>query len=256
MLTELMEQYEKENGKSALNGWDGTIEPAYIIWLEAQLTAIRSDLSLALQGSDPIKHSIVDALDGFADFEGLSPSFLNYLQVIRKMKKELTTLNSRLNPVNIGKMSDGYHTFEELYMHRTNLFAVICRQNPDCSFIAKKHEDGSMYEGMFLAGIRTPQGYYSYHCGNEYWPLFNGVKELEFAPPYDGHKPSDIGRLFTIRCGTEWHTGFPEQNGIYVVEVEEEPDKIKIATYIKELGWMNRYYDDVIRWAYIPQEEQ
>ncbi len=97
-----------------------------------------------------------------------------------------------------GKTSDGYHTFNELYMHRTNLFAVICRQNPSCSWISNKHEDGTMFDGMFIAGIKTPEGDYTYHCENEYRELFKGVKVLEFAPPYDGHLPDDIGRLFSI----------------------------------------------------------
>ena len=73
---------------------------------------------------------------------------------------------------------------------------------------------------------------------------------------FDGVIGELQSELTTLRSRTEWHTGFPEQNGIYVVKVEEEPDQIKIATYIKELGWMNRYYDDVIRWAYLPQEEK
>ena len=30
----------------------------------------------------------------------------------------------------VGKISDGYHTFEELYYHRMILFAVICNTHP------------------------------------------------------------------------------------------------------------------------------
>lgn len=97
-----------------------------------------------------------------------------------------------------GKTSDGYHTFDELYMHRTNLFAVICRLNPGCSWVSDRHEDGSMFDGMFIAGITTPQGCYTYHCEDEYRELFKGVKVLESAPTYDGHLPSDIGRLFSL----------------------------------------------------------
>ena len=31
----------------------------------------------------------------------------------------------------VGKISDGYHTFEELYYHRMILFAVICNTHPN-----------------------------------------------------------------------------------------------------------------------------
>ena len=96
-----------------------------------------------------------------------------------------------------GKTSDGYHTFDELYYHRTVLFSILCRQNQG-SWRSNKHEDGSMFEGMFIAGIETPEGSYTYHCEDKYRYLFRGVKELENAPKYDGHLPSDIDRLISL----------------------------------------------------------
>ena len=97
-----------------------------------------------------------------------------------------------------GNSSDGYHTFNELYYHRTVLFSIICKLNLDLAWKSKLHNDGTMFDNMFIVGINTPDGQYTYHCEMEYWWLFDGIKELEKAPPFDGHKPQDIIRLYSL----------------------------------------------------------
>lgn len=90
-----------------------------------------------------------------------------------------------------GKVSDGYHTFDELYHHRAILFAVICNNNPELAWKSKLHDTGDMYEGMFIVGIDTPKGQATYHYDIEpYWDIFN-VKELDHAPKWDGHTSDD-----------------------------------------------------------------
>lgn len=106
-------------------------------------------------------------------------------------------INKVKNYINIGDLSDGYHTFNELYYHRAVLFSIICNQNKDISWKSKLHSDGTMYNGMFIVGINTPEGQYSYHYDLNLWSLFD-VKELDKAPQYDGHLPEDIDRLKSI----------------------------------------------------------
>ena len=98
---------------------------------------------------------------------------------------------------NIGDISDGSHTFYELYYHRMMLFAVICNTYKDKAWKSWKHEDGTMYDNYFIVGITTPKGDYSYHYHKDYWKMFN-VKELGNAPKWDGHQPKDIDRLFSL----------------------------------------------------------
>lgn len=87
----------------------------------------------------------------------------------------------------IGDLSDGYHTFNELYHHRAILFSVICNEHPDISWKSKLHHDGTMFDGMFIVGINTPEGQATYHYNiNPYWDMFL-VRELEKAPEWDGH---------------------------------------------------------------------
>ena len=87
-----------------------------------------------------------------------------------------------------GDTSDGYHTFNELYHHRTVLFSVICSEHRQLCWKSRKHHDGTMYDGMFIVGINTPLGQATYHCENEYWDIFV-VPELDTAPEWDGHTP-------------------------------------------------------------------
>ena len=91
----------------------------------------------------------------------------------------------------IGDISDGYHTFNELYHHRAVLFSVICNTFKDKAWKSKKHDTGDMYDGMFIVGIETPQGQATYHYDiNPYWSMFK-VKELPNAPKWDGHTPEE-----------------------------------------------------------------
>ncbi len=98
-----------------------------------------------------------------------------------------------------GKVSDGYHTFDELYHHRAILFATICNTHPELAWKSKRHDTGDMFDDMFIVGIDTPQGQATYHYNvNPYWDIFN-VKELECAPKWDGHTPDEaIRRIGTI----------------------------------------------------------
>lgn len=107
-----------------------------------------------------------------------------------------TTLASEVN----GDTSDGYHTFNELYHHRAVLFSVVVAANSSKAWKSKLHHDGTMYDGMFIVGVDTPQGQATYHYDVEpYWDMF-WCRELERAPEWDGHTPDDaIERIGSLR---------------------------------------------------------
>ena len=107
-----------------------------------------------------------------------------------------------------GDTSDGYHTFNELYHHRAVLFSVIVKAFHDKAWKSKMHHDGTMYDGMFIVGIETPNGQATYHYDVEpYWDMFK-CRELEHAPEWDGHTPQEainrIGGLEPVLHG-EWY---------------------------------------------------
>ena len=95
-------------------------------------------------------------------------------------------------------ISDGYHTFKELYDHRSKLFIALCRVYPNLTWKSSKHADGTMYAGMFIAGISTPMGQATYHFEDAYWNMLD-VKVLDTAPVWDGHTSDDaIERILSL----------------------------------------------------------
>lgn len=99
----------------------------------------------------------------------------------------------------IGDVSDGFHTFNQLYHQRAMLFAALVNQNRGISWKSRKHEDGEpcFGGGWFLVTVDTPKGAYGYHYENKYWDMFR-CKELEKAKPWDGYTEEDVGRLMSL----------------------------------------------------------
>lgn len=108
-------------------------------------------------------------------------------------------VEATLGPNITGDTSDGYHTFNELYHHRAVLFSVVVRDHRELAWKSMRHHDGTMYDGMFIVGIETPDGQATYHYDiDPYWDMFN-CKELDQAPEWDGHTPSEaIERIATL----------------------------------------------------------
>lgn len=90
-------------------------------------------------------------------------------------------------------VSDGYHTFGELYDHRRALTAALARVLRGESWRSKKHypSDGPMFEGYFIVGIDLPTGTITYHYKLSHWDDFGGVLTLDHAPKWDGAAPED-----------------------------------------------------------------
>lgn len=105
----------------------------------------------------------------------------------------------------ISDLSDGYHTFRQLYYQRMMLFAALVKQNRDKAWKSLRHEDGELCfgGGWFIVGIDTPKGSYTYHYEDNYFSLFD-CKELERGKKWDGHTEKDVTRLLSLEhepCG-------------------------------------------------------
>ena len=96
------------------------------------------------------------------------------------------------------KLSDGYHTFEDLYEQRLILSAALAKNNPK-AWKSKLHEDGEVPfgGGWFIMGFDTKEGSYTYHYELKDWDLFE-CKELDRGKPWDGHTSKDVRRLLSI----------------------------------------------------------
>lgn len=111
-------------------------------------------------------------------------------------------MEAMLDNDNCGAVSDGDHTFSELYHHRAILTAGLFNAHPEMCWKAKQHHDGTMYDGYFIVGIDTPYGQAAYHYALNYWNAFN-APELERAPEWDGHTAEQaVERIAKTFCHT------------------------------------------------------
>lgn len=99
----------------------------------------------------------------------------------------------------IDDVSDGFHTFKQLYYQRMMLFATIVKQNKDKAWKSLRHEDGELCfgGGWFVIGIDTPEGSYTYHYEDNFYSLFDCI-ELERGKHWDGHTEKDVTRLLSL----------------------------------------------------------
>lgn len=105
---------------------------------------------------------------------------------------------SKAPSTDVEKMSDGYHTFADLYEQRLILSAALVKNNPH-AWKSKRHEDGSVPfgGGWFIMGFDTDEGCYTYHYELKDWDLFQ-CEELDKGKPWDGHTSKDVRRLLSI----------------------------------------------------------
>lgn len=119
----------------------------------------------------------------------LSPE-AQYAALVEEQKK--------LGKVDMGLVSDGYHSFNDLYEHRYALFGALCVANKNTSWKSRVHSDGSVMEGYFIAGIQLVTGPVTYHIPLKYFDVFP-AEAVRQAPEWDGHTSGDVvDRLKTL----------------------------------------------------------
>ena len=143
---------------------------------------------------------------------------LNDLSIPTKLLEPegLDTVNKIIrNRENTNDISDGFHTFGELYEHRIELFVTLCRKLMDgyddlvdnesqhgCGYPemwkpkiwrSKKHNDGTELSGWFIMGIGKKEGeQITYHLPINKWDECDFAETLDTAPPWDGHTSADV----------------------------------------------------------------
>lgn len=141
--------------------------------------------------NSPMKDCIIT---GFKDFES---------------RQDVNTLERRIAVIGDDNMvvSDGYHTFDELYDHRITLYIALTKMLEHMALVAKgfghkaphevwrskTHSDGSAWEGWFIMGInKEPGKQISYHLPLSRWEETGFAETLDKAPEFDGHTPTQV----------------------------------------------------------------
>ena len=129
-------------------------------------------------------------------------------------KTEIQAVNDNLQDlkdswrIDIGTVSDGDHTFTELYEHRYHLYIALCKsycttryhgtildktwkQKFTCNK-SYKHDDWSSFEWYFIMQLETPHWQISYHLPNALWNTCAFASTLEKSKTWDGHTSDDV----------------------------------------------------------------
>lgn len=103
-------------------------------------------------------------------------------------------INEAIKLVDANHVSDGYHTFGELYEHRIVNYIALCKKNTDKVWMSKTHSDGSVWDDWFILGINKDKGeQITYHLPDRYWELCKEhFEDIVCAPEYDGHTSEDV----------------------------------------------------------------
>ncbi len=89
-----------------------------------------------------------------------------------------------------GDMSDGYHTFDELYEHRCLLFInwMVSDGAPGRVCWVADH-----FDGWDLIFCDSYKGQISYHVPVKYRPLYEPyLTKVDSNPEFDGHTSKDV----------------------------------------------------------------
>ena len=84
-------------------------------------------------------------------------------------------------------ISDGYHTFDELYDHRMALYIALINNTDFPAFIQFDH-----YEGWDAVYLEMPKGQVSYHLPKSLRSCYLDRCTTVGSEKYDGHTSSDV----------------------------------------------------------------
>lgn len=110
-----------------------------------------------------------------------------------KVENIISWLEKQGEPQDKGEISDGYHTFNELYYYRMLYNAAFFNMLPkEWVHKSKKHHDGEECFGgdWFIVMAELPTGQISNHYELKDWDLFD-IPEKEIADEWDGHSPQE-----------------------------------------------------------------
>jgi len=150
---------------------------------------LKEEIERQLSAHDKVDHLYAFEVDK-AWNRGHRTALENILSFVDSLRKE---------QVDMGEVSDGYHTFNELYYYRMLYNAAFFNLLPkEWVHKSKRHHTGEecFGGGWFVVMANLPTGQVSNHYELKDWDLFK-VPEKEFADEWDGHTPQEAAeRLY------------------------------------------------------------
>ena len=170
--------------------------------------------------------------------------------------ERLSAICAVANVNDIEDLSDGFHTFNDLYEQRMYLFAALVNAYKDKAWKSLRHEDGELcFSGdWFVVGIDTPEGSYTYHYSIKYWDVFD-CEVLPKAKHWDGHTDKDVTRLMSLESEPRWtpcSERLPKTKGMYYVTTK---GKQEVARFVFTGTDSSKEYwrRNVLAWMPLPE---
>lgn len=155
-------------------------------WLEKQVTPqVRTGIEWV--------NTIDDACDKRYSEEYAEGEYCHEQSFKWGFQEGVDWLEKQVEPEDKGEISDGYHTFNELYYYRMLYNAAFFNSLPKAwVHKSKKHHDGEecFGGGWFIVMANLPTGQISNHYELKDWELFQ-IPEKEIADEWDGHTPKE-----------------------------------------------------------------
>ena len=168
----------------------------------------------------------------------------------------------------MGEVSDGYHTFNELYYYRMLYNAAFFNLLPkEWVHKSKRHHTGEecFGGGWFIVMANLLTGQISNHYELKDWDLFR-VPEKELADEWDGHTPQEAAERLhkylqqdsilaefmekASEIGKKYNYGFGPNLPQPKVDLEKEIEKALDALEVKDLrGWFHYFFELGLRRA-------
>ena len=140
--------------------------------------------------------------DGY-ELKDENGNIINATKIVLEKKEINNDMNENNTKVDMGEVSDGYHTFNELYEYRmlynAALFNEFAKQELYDVHKSRKHSDGEYPFGdsnWFIVMAELPTGQISNHYEMKDWDKFQ-IPEKEVANKWDGHSPRDVAERLT-----------------------------------------------------------
>lgn len=119
-----------------------------------------------------------------------------------EIKRSIEKFREVERSCSLSELSDGYHTFAELYEYRkiynACMFNELYKAGKYGIHKSKRHftKEECFGGGYFIVMAALPTGQVSNHYKLEDWNLF-AIEEREFADEWDGHTPAVAAHRLT-----------------------------------------------------------
>lgn len=180
-------------------------------------------------------------------FKDENGNVINATKIVLEKKTD-KYMNENNTKVDMGEVSDGYHTFNELYEYRmlynAALFNEFAKQELYDVHKSRKHSDGEYPFGdsnWFIVMAELPTGQISNHYEMKDWDKFQ-IPEKPLANKWDEHSPRDVAERLTSFTNPKKEYPKTFEECVHVLEWDSRMSLEQMNTFRRLIDARNAYW--------------